>query len=235
MSCLSSAQGGGRQHADLAVMNAGKAVGLQLAQESPDAGAGKTAQYGEFALADVEPQRRRIGVRRVPEAADAQQYGQEAAMIQFHKHALAAGAGPALAQTPPTKPNIVMIVSDDFSYGDAGVYGGGAGCGMPTPNIDRMADEGMTFFDFYAQPSCTPGRAAMQSGRIPNRSGMTTEAFQGEGGGLPAAEWTLASALKTAGCQTFSLSVGADNSRPTRGTPLATSRSVEPSVFSSRP
>jgi len=101
------------------------------------------------------------------------------------------------------KPNIVLIVSDDTGYGDLGPYGGGEGRGMPTPNIDRLADEGMTFFDFYAQPSCTPGRAAMQTGRIPNRSGMTTVAFQGQGGGLPAAEWTLASVLKTAGYQTF--------------------------------
>ena len=68
---------------------------------------------------------------------------------------------------------------------------------MPTPNLDRMANEGMQFCSFYAQPSCTPGRAAMQTGRIPNRSGMTTVAFQGQGGGLPAAEWTLASVLKT--------------------------------------
>jgi arylsulfatase A-like enzyme len=54
----------------------------------------------------------------------------------------------------------------------------------------------MTFFSFYAQPSCTPGCAAVQTGCIPNRSGMTTVAFQGQGGGLPAAEWTLASVLK---------------------------------------
>ncbi len=101
------------------------------------------------------------------------------------------------------KPNIVLIVSDDFGYGDAGVYGGGPGRGMPTPNIDRLADEGMTFFSFYAQPSCTPGRAAMQTGRYPNRSGMTTVAFQGQGGGLPKAEWTLGSVLKTAGYQTY--------------------------------
>ena len=74
---------------------------------------------------------------------------------------------------------------------------------MPTPNFDRMAQEGMTFFSFYAQPSCTPGRAAMQTGRFPNRSGMTTVAFQGQGGGLPAAEWTLASQLKTAGYKTY--------------------------------
>jgi arylsulfatase A-like enzyme len=101
------------------------------------------------------------------------------------------------------KPNIVLIVSDDFGYGDAGVYGGGPGRGMPTPNIDRLADEGMTFFSFYAQPSCTPGRAAIQTGRFPSRSGMTTVAFQGQGGGLPKAEWTLGSVLKQAGYQTY--------------------------------
>src|SRR6201997_1308666 len=109
---------------------------------------------------------------------------------------------PASAQ-PAQKPNIILIVSDDTGYGDLGPYGGGEGRGMPTPSIDRLAGEGMTFFSFYAQPSCTPGRAAMQTGRIPNRSGMTTVAFQGEGGGLPAAEWTLASVLKTGGYKTF--------------------------------
>ncbi len=101
------------------------------------------------------------------------------------------------------KPNILLIVSDDTGLGDLGVYGGGEGRGMPTPNLDKLADEGMTIFSFYAQPSCTPGRAAMQTGRIPNRSGMTTVAFQGQGGGLPAAEWTLASVLKNAGYETY--------------------------------
>jgi arylsulfatase A-like enzyme len=114
-------------------------------------------------------------------------------------------AGPVSAQAPaqPRKPNIIMIVSDDTGYGDLGPYGGGIGRGMPTPNIDKLAAEGMTLHSFYAQPSCTPGRAAMQTGRIPNRSGMTTVAFQGQGGGLPAAEWTLASVLKTGGYKTF--------------------------------
>jgi arylsulfatase len=107
------------------------------------------------------------------------------------------------AQAEGKKPNIILIVSDDFGYGDSGPYGGGEGRGMPTPNIDRMANEGMTFFSFYAQPSCTPGRAAMQTGRYPNRSGMTTVAFQGEGGGLPKAEWTLGSQLKQAGYKTY--------------------------------
>jgi arylsulfatase len=101
------------------------------------------------------------------------------------------------------KPNILFLVSDDTGYGDLGPYGGGEGRGMPTPNIDKLAANGMTFFSFYAQPSCTPGRAAMQTGRIPNRSGMTTVAFQGQGGGLPKAEWTLASVLKQGGYQTY--------------------------------
>lgn len=106
-------------------------------------------------------------------------------------------------ESSKSKPNIVLIVSDDFGYGDAGVYGGGENRGMPTPGLDRLAEEGMQFMSFYAQPSCTPGRAAMLTGRIPNRSGMTTVAFQGQGGGLPAAEWTLASVVKTAGYKTF--------------------------------
>ena len=109
----------------------------------------------------------------------------------------------AVATQAADKPNILFIVSDDTGYGDLGPYGGGAGRGMPTPNIDKLAANGMTFFSFYAQPSCTPGRAAMQTGRIPNRSGMTTVAFQGQGGGLPKAEWTLGSVLKTAGYKTY--------------------------------
>ncbi len=109
-------------------------------------------------------------------------------------------SGAAFAQD---KPNILFIVSDDTGYGDLGPYGGGEGRGQPTPAIDELAEKGMTFFSFYAQPSCTPGRAAMQTGRFPNRSGMTTVAFQGQGGGLPAAEWTLASVLKQGGYKTY--------------------------------
>ena len=96
------------------------------------------------------------------------------------------------AQAQVQKPNIVLIVSDDFGYGDMGVYGGGDNRGAadaePRPHRGRRH----AFWSFYAQPSCTPGRAAMMTGRIPNRSGMTTVSFQGQGGGLPAAEWTLA-------------------------------------------
>lgn len=117
--------------------------------------------------------------------------------------ALLSVAAPTLVQAAAQKPNILLIVSDDTGWGDLGAYGGGEGRGMPTPSLDKMANDGMTFFSFYAQPSCTPGRAAMQTGRNPNRSGMTTVAFQGQGGGLPKAEWTLASVLKQGGYQTY--------------------------------
>lgn len=109
----------------------------------------------------------------------------------------------AAAHAQDKKPNILLIVGDDVGYGDLGPYLGGLNRGVPTPSFDKLADEGMIFTSFYAQPSCTPGRAAMQTGRIPNRSGMTTVAFQGQGGGLPAAEWTLGSVLKKAGYQTY--------------------------------
>src|SRR6516225_6344395 len=85
-------------------------------------------------------------------------------------------AGVAAAQQ---KPNIILILSDDFGYGDSGPYGGGPGRGMPTPNLDRLANEAMTFFSFYAQPSCTPDRTTMQ----------TTGRFQPQRhdhGGIPA-------------------------------------------------
>ena len=125
-----------------------------------------------------------------------------AAALPLALAAVTAGTLPASAQDAP-KPNILLIVGDDVGYGDLGPYLGGNNRGMPTPNFDQLAADGMMFTSFYAQPSCTPGRAAMQTGRIPNRSGMTTVAFQGQGGGLPAAEWTLASVLKEAGYQTY--------------------------------
>jgi arylsulfatase A-like enzyme len=125
--------------------------------------------------------------------------------------ALLASSGMAYAQdtdaqsdtSKAKRPNILLIVSDDTGWGDLGPYLGGEARGMQTPNFDRLAKEGMFFTNFYGQPSCTPGRAAIQTGRIPNRSGMTTVAFQGQGGGLPHAEWTLGSVLEKAGYDTY--------------------------------
>ena len=137
---------------------------------------------------------------------------------------LVLSASTAAAQAA-SKPNILLIAGDDVGYGDLGPYLGGKNRGMPTPNFDQLAAEGMMCTSFYAQPSCTPGRAAMQTGRIPNRSGMTTVAFQGQGGGRPAAEWTLASVLKTAGYHTYLTGNGIWGKPTTRcRTPRATTR-----------
>ena len=84
-------------------------------------------------------------------------------------HAQDSDAQVSDAQTDATakKPNILLIVSDDTGWGDLGPYLGGEGRGMQTPNFDRLAKDGMVFTNFYGQPSCTPGRAAIQTGRIP--------------------------------------------------------------------
>ena len=107
-----------------------------------------------------------------------------------------------MADESARRPNIILFMSDDVGWGDLGCYGGGENRGAPTPNLDRLAAEGLQFLSFYGQPSCTPGRAAAMTGRLPIRSGMTTVAFPGQGGGLPAGEWTVASVLKQAGYDT---------------------------------
>ena len=68
------------------------------------------------------------------------------AAIPIALAATVAGAAPASAQQ--SKPNIILLVSDDTGYGDLGAYGGGEGRGMPTPNLDRLAAEGLTFYSF---------------------------------------------------------------------------------------
>ena len=68
-------------------------------------------------------------------------------------------------------PNFVIILADDLGYGDLGCYGHPS---IRTPNLDRMAAEGMRFTDFYvAACVCTPSRAALMTGRLPIRSGMS--------------------------------------------------------------
>lgn len=71
------------------------------------------------------------------------------------------------------KPNILIILVDDLGYGDPGAYGGGEMAGAPTPNIDRLAANGLKLTSAYATPLCTPTRAALMTGRIPARSGLT--------------------------------------------------------------
>lgn len=71
------------------------------------------------------------------------------------------------------KPNILILLVDDMGYGDPGAYGGGAAVGAPTPNIDMLAQNGLKLTSTYTTPLCTPSRAALYTGRIPARSGLT--------------------------------------------------------------
>ena len=71
------------------------------------------------------------------------------------------------------KPNILILLVDDMGYGDPGAFGGGEMAGAPTPNIDHLAAGGLKLTSTYATPLCTPTRAALNTGRIPARSGLT--------------------------------------------------------------
>ena len=70
-------------------------------------------------------------------------------------------------------PNIVVIMVDNLGWGELGCYGGGTLRGAPTPNLDKLASEGIRFQNFNAEPQCTPSRSAFMTGRHPIRSGTT--------------------------------------------------------------
>ena len=97
------------------------------------------------------------------------------------------------------KPNIIKIIADDIGYTELGVYGGGKLRGAPTPNLDKMAKQGIKFLQYYSEVSCTPTRIALMTGRIPVRTGVPDVLWPGEKQGLSPEEVTIAEALKEAG------------------------------------
>jgi arylsulfatase A-like enzyme len=111
---------------------------------------------------------------------------------------MAAGA-PASAQQP--KPNIIVIMGDDIGWFNIGAYHQGMMSGR-TPNLDRLAAEGMRFTDYYAEASCTAGRANFITGELPIRTGLTTVGQAGAAIGMPDEAPTIATALKSMGYAT---------------------------------
>ncbi len=77
-------------------------------------------------------------------------------------------------------PNILWLVVDDMGYGDPGAFGGGAAVGAATPNMDRFAREGLKLTSTYSQPTCTPTRSAILTGRLPARTGLTRPILAGD-------------------------------------------------------
>ncbi len=109
-------------------------------------------------------------------------------------------SGVAEAQQP-AKPNIIFIMGDDVGWFNIGAYHRGIMAGR-TPNLDRLAAEGMMFTDYYAEASCTAGRANFITGEIPIRTGLTTVGQAGSPLGLPAEAPTIATVLKSMGYAT---------------------------------
>ena len=115
---------------------------------------------------------------------------------------LIAGLGslaPVLAQE--SKPNILVIFGDDVGWMNVSAYGSDI-MGVKTPNIDRIGHEGLRLSSFYAQPSCTAGRAAFITGQLPVRTGLTTVGTTGSPAGLQKDDITLAEILKARGYAT---------------------------------
>lgn len=86
----------------------------------------------------------------------------------------------ALKAKTGKRPNIVWLIVDDMGYGDPGAFGGGSAVGAATPNMDRLAREGLKLTATYSQPTCTPTRSAILTGRLPVRTGLTRPILAGD-------------------------------------------------------
>src|SRR5207248_11004952 len=108
---------------------------------------------------------------------------------------------PQAGQPGGRKPNILFIMGDDIGMWNIGAYHRGLMAGR-TPNLDKLAKEGMLFTDYYAEASCTAGRANFITGELPIRTGMTTVGQAGATIGMPDQAPTIATALKSMGYAT---------------------------------
>lgn len=112
--------------------------------------------------------------------------------------ALGASASTTSLAAPP-RPHVVYILADDLGWKDVGFHGSD----IKTPNLDKLAAEGARLEQFYAQPMCTPTRAALLTSRYPNRYGLQTAVIPSNGKyGLPTDEWLLSQSLQEAGYKT---------------------------------
>jgi arylsulfatase len=105
------------------------------------------------------------------------------------------------AATPGKRPNVVVIMCDDIGWGDPNAYGFDRG--VRTPNLNRLAAEGVRFSNWYGQSSCTAGRASFITGRIPIRSGLSVVVAPGDPNHLRASVPTIAEFFRDNGYQTY--------------------------------
>jgi arylsulfatase len=98
-------------------------------------------------------------------------------------------------------PNFLVFLMDDVGWGDFGCYGGGAAVGAPTPTFDRVAAQGLRLTSCYSEPTCSPSRATLLTGRLPRRHGLHRPPMYGEPGGLQG-EVTVAQLLSACGYAT---------------------------------
>ncbi len=119
-----------------------------------------------------------------------------------------AGCGLVGSRRPAGPPNVILILTDDQGYNDLGCYASpdqDPATRIRTPELDRMAADGVRFTSFYvAAPTCSPSRAAILTGRYPPRCGFVSDTNLGPGhpGGLPSSEVTIAEVLRGAGYAT---------------------------------
>jgi len=156
----------------------------------------RPAASGDHGPKTTESQKNTVAVEPAAAKPAASPAAAETLLAQADEAAPAKPAAPG-----GKKPNIVVIMGDDIGMWNIGAYHRGLMAGR-TPHLDKLAKEGMLFTDYYAEASCTAGRANFITGELPIRTGMTTVGQAGAKIGIPAEACTIATALKPLGYAT---------------------------------